>query len=86
MTGHDINPEEDDDIVRAAAARKGSPFLNGAQAAHYLGISLRTLEELQAMGKGPPFRRHGRQKRFHIADLDAWSNARKFPNLPDAKS
>lgn len=86
MTDHDFNPDEDDDIVRAAAARKGSPFLNGAQAAHYLGISLRTLEELQASTEGPPFRRHGRQKRFHIADLDAWSNARKSRNVPNARS
>jgi excisionase family DNA binding protein len=67
----------DDDNVRAAAARKGSPFLSADQAAHYLGISRRTLNELLEHGKGPPLRKHGRQNRFHIADLEAWSDATK---------
>ena len=58
---------------RAATARKGSPFLNTAQAAHYLGISVRTLEEMRQRGEGPEPRRHGRMLRYHIADIDAWS-------------
>lgn len=69
--------ENDDDNARAAAARKGSPFLSADQAAHYLGISRRTLNELLEHGKGPALRKHGRQNRFHIADLEAWSNATK---------
>jgi len=78
--------DEDDHNARAAAARKGSPFLNMDQAAHYLGISRRTLDELLEHGDGPPFRKHGRQNRFHIGDLDAWSiantqtGARKKPS------
>jgi len=66
---------EDDDNSRAATARKGSPFLNTAQAAHYLGLSRRTLEDLRRQGNGPPARRHGRLVRYHIADLEAWSAA-----------
>ena len=31
--------DEDDAINRAARARKGSPFLNTAQAAHYTGLA-----------------------------------------------
>jgi predicted DNA-binding transcriptional regulator AlpA len=75
--GDDEAPMEDE-FERAAAARKGSPFLNSAQAAHYLGLSDRTLEEMREKGEGPPFRKHGRRNvRYHIADLEAWSNARK---------
>jgi len=69
--------EDNSEPARAAAARKGSPFLNSAQTANYLGISLRTLEKLAETGKGPPFRPHGRQKRFHIAEVDAWSEQQK---------
>jgi len=82
--------EKNDAIVRAEAARSGSPFLNTAHAAHYLGISIRTLEELNEHGEGPPFRKHGRQKRFHIDELETWSNARKGirsrRRKPDAKA
>ena len=72
--------DKDDDNARAAAARKGSPFLSADQAAHYLGISRRTLNELLEHGKGPPIRKHGHQNRFHIADLEAWSDANKAIN------
>jgi len=71
----------EDEFERAAAARKGSPFLNSAQAAHYLGLSERTLEDMREKGEGPPFRKHGRRNvRYHIADLEAWSDARKLKN------
>lgn len=69
--------ETEDDARRAERARKGSPFLNTAQTAHYLRISLRTLEKLSATGDGPPFRRHGNQKAFHIADIEEWSRQHK---------
>ena len=70
--------DDDDDNARAAAARKGSPFLNTAQTAHYLGISARTLEALRERGEGPPFRKHGRLVRYHIAEVEAWSFANKW--------
>lgn len=62
-----------DDIARAADAKKGSPFLNTAQAAYYVGLSRRTLEKMRTHGGGPRFRRHGRYIRYHIDDLDLWS-------------
>jgi len=62
---------------RAAAARAGSPYLNTAQAAHYLGISERTLEDMRGMPGGPVFRKHGSTVRYHILDLDAWSETHK---------
>jgi excisionase family DNA binding protein len=66
----------DDEIVRAANAKKGSPFLSTDQAAYYVGLSRRTLEKMRTMGGGPRFRKHGRYVRYHIDDLDEWSAER----------
>jgi hypothetical protein len=63
----------EDDIGRAARAKKGSPFLSTEQAAFYLGLSARKLQAMRAAGRGPVFRRHSRYVRYHIDDLDAWS-------------
>lgn len=63
----------DDEIARAAKAKKGCPFLNTPQAAFYIGLSARTLEKMRGAGQGPRFRKHGRYIRYHIVDLDAWS-------------
>ncbi len=66
---------DDDDIARAERARAGNPFLNTAQAGHFLGLSMRTLERMRRRGDGPDFRRHGRYVLYHIDDLNAWSEA-----------
>jgi helix-turn-helix protein len=63
----------DDEVARAARARKGSPFLSTEQAAFYLGLSARKLQAMRGAGTGPAFRRHSRYVRYHIDDLDAWS-------------
>ncbi len=63
----------DDDIVRAQRARHASPFLDPKQAAHYLGLSPKTLANMRWHKRGPAFRRHGRFIRYHIDDLDRWS-------------
>lgn len=63
----------DDEIARAAKAKKGCPFLNTDQAAFYVGLSRRTLEKMRTHGGGPRFRKHGRYVRYHIVDLDGWS-------------
>jgi len=65
--------DDDDQIARARLAQRGSPFLSPEQAAHYLGISVRTLQEHRSGGTGPQFRRHCRHVRYHIDDLDRWS-------------
>ena len=59
--------------ARAAQARHGSPFLSPDQAAFYLSLSPRTLQEYRSAGTGPRYRRHSRHIRYHIDDLDAWS-------------
>lgn len=63
----------DDSVTRAALARRGSPYLNTAQAAHYLGVCARTLERMRKNGSGPEFSYHGNAARYHIDELIAWS-------------
>ena len=63
----------DDVVARANRAKQGTPFLSTEQAAFYLGLSPRKLQELRALGTGPRFRRHCRYVRYHIDDIDAWS-------------
>lgn len=63
----------DDRSVRAAQARHGSPYLNTGQAAHYLGLSQRSMERMRTLGVGPAYRKHGNVVRYHIDDLDRWS-------------
>ena len=74
----------DDEIIRAAKAKKGSPFLNTAQAAYYVGLSRRTLEKMRVTGAGPRFRKHGRYVRYHIDDLNAWSLGEGHASTSDA--
>ena len=72
-----------DDPSRASEAKKGSPFLTTREAAHYLCLSFRTLEKMRLTGNGPRFRKHGRYVRYHIADLDAWSEGRRQSSTSD---
>lgn len=53
----------DDEVARAQRAKKGSPFLSTEQAAFYLGLSARKLQQMRGAGKGPQFRRHSRYVR-----------------------
>ena len=73
-----------DDQSRASDAKKGSPFLTTREAAHYLSLSYRTLEKMRLTGNGPRFRKHGRYVRYHIADLDIWSEGRRKNSTSDA--
>lgn len=64
---------EDSELARAAKARIESPFLSPLQAAHYLGLEERTLRRYRSKKIGPAYRRHGKNVRYHIDDLRAWS-------------
>lgn len=74
----------EDEIARAARAKKGSPFLSTEQAAFYLGLSARKLQQMRAKGAGPRFRRHSRYVRYHIDDLDLWSKGVEAGEVPRA--
>ena len=45
--------QDEDANDRAARAARGSPFLTPQQAAHFLGLSVRTLQEYRSAGTGP---------------------------------
>lgn len=62
---------------RASQARRSSPFLTVKQTAFHLGVSPCTLKRLRAAKAGPVCRKHGRAWYYHIADIEAWSDAQR---------
>ncbi|MCX8477995.1 MAG: helix-turn-helix domain-containing protein [Sphingomonas sp.] len=64
-------------------ASGGRPYLNTRQSAHFLGLSVRTLEQMRSGGTGPRFRRHGRLVFYHVDDLESWSRATTLGELDD---
>jgi hypothetical protein len=67
---------EDKKRVRPPAV--DSPFFWAAEAAIYLRISLRALENFRETGEGPAYRKHGGRIVYHREDLDRWSARRRF--------
>ena len=61
-------------------------FINTARAAHYLGLSPRTLEKLRVTGGGPIFVKMGRRVSYCIQDLDAWVDAHRRNSTSDQGS
>lgn len=55
------------------AAEQASPFLNVKEAAEYLRLRKRTLDNMRWQGVGPRFRKHGGRVVYHRDDLKAWS-------------
>ncbi len=62
-----------DDVRLAEAAKRGSPYLDTIQAAHYLRISPRTLQKKCREGAGPVVHWIGERPRFLVRELDEWS-------------
>jgi len=54
-----------------------SPIMTTPEAANYLRLAVRTLEDLRLRGTGPKFARlgNGRAVRYRREDLDAWVEA-----------
>ena len=73
----------EDEVARAARAKKGSPFLSTEQAGFYLGLSARKMQAMRAAGTGPRFRRHSRYVRYHIDVLDQWSSTSALADRHD---
>jgi excisionase family DNA binding protein len=67
----------DDVAERARAARETCPFLTAKQAAFHLGLAYSTMKAMRARGSGPACRLHGRTWRYHIEEIEAWSQARR---------
>ena len=66
----------DDNMIKAILLKHGSPYLNTDQAAFYVSVSPKTLAKMRVKGGGPKYRKHGRQVRYHVQDLDDWSTKR----------
>ena len=60
-----------------------STYLNTVEAAKYLRLSPRTLENMRLTGEGPVYRKHGRLVVYHPTDLVAWSESRKQESTSD---
>lgn len=54
------------------------PLMNTRQAAAYVGLSPRTLEDLRTKGGGSAYRRLGNRVLYRPDDLDAWIDSRAF--------
>ncbi len=50
-----------------------SPYLKVEEAARFLRLRKRTLDNLRWLGGGPKFRKHGGRIVYHRDDLTAWS-------------
>ncbi len=65
--------------------QKNCMFLTCKEAASYLYLSAQTLNKMRIMGTGPQFRKHGRYVRYHIDDLDAWSEERRHRSTSEER-
>lgn len=60
-------------VLREELARPASPWLDGEQAAAYLGSTAGTLKNWRATGQGPKYHViQSRMIRYHRDDLDAF--------------
>lgn len=55
---------------------QSSPYLLAAEAAAYLRLEERTINNMRWRGEGPAYRKHGGKVIYHRDDLDAWSHGR----------
>jgi hypothetical protein len=63
-----------------------SPFLTVKEAAHFLRLKPRTLDDMRCRGIGPKFRKHGGRIVYHLDDLIAWSGHSRRQSTSDLVS
>ncbi|WP_291078157.1 helix-turn-helix domain-containing protein [Hyphomonas sp.] len=65
-----------------------SPYLTAAEAATFLRLEERTLNNMRWRGEGPHWRKHGGKVIYHRLDLEGWSRENDFGDGPsyDIKS
>lgn len=65
----------------------GSRLLSTAEAAEFLGVSRRTLEDWRRNGRGPKFVALSRNAvRYRLIDLEAWVESRAAPHTAKARA
>lgn len=62
---------------RAKRQHIDSPYKTVDEAAEYLRLNPRTLNNMRCAGKGPCFHKHGRRVLYHIDELARWSGLTK---------
>lgn len=60
-----------------------SPYVSVEEAAAYLRLKRRTLDNMRWIGGGPKYRKHGGRVFYHRDDLKAWSDARAFKSTSE---
>jgi predicted site-specific integrase-resolvase len=55
-----------------------SPFLTREEAADFLRVEPRTLDNWRSTGTGPAFRKHGGRVVYHVSALEQYSEGRSF--------
>ena len=53
-----------------------SPFLTTQEAADYLRLDVKTLNNMRWRKEGPNYRKHGGKVVYHRSDLEHWSSDR----------
>jgi len=59
-----------------------SPYMTTAEAASFLRLKERTLNNMRWRGEGPHFRKHGGRVIYHKRDLEGWSRENDFGEGP----
>lgn len=66
-------------------ARSSAPLLTELEAADYLKVSIRTLQNWRHRGGGPKYTKlNNRMVRYRISQLEAWLDAQAVANTSDA--
>ncbi len=60
-----------------------SPYVNVEEAAAYLRLKRRTLDNMRWIGGGPKYRKHGGRVFYHRDELKAWSESRAFKSTSE---
>ncbi len=75
--------DDDDDSDDTEPKDEQSPFVSVAEAAAYLRLARRTLDNMRWIGGGPRYRKHGGRVYYHRDDLKAWSESRAFKSTSE---
>lgn len=59
-------------------------LMDDTEAARFLGMGRRTLQNWRVLGGGPPFLRLGRSIRYSLSDLQKYLDARRFRSTTEA--
>lgn len=64
-------------ITAAVGRRRGDRLASRQEVAHFLDVSVRTLEQWAYRKEGPRYRIIGRHARYSWADVDRWVGAQQ---------